>query len=151
MIPLKRYRLHKHTDLRNVSKLRTFFNRSVRLAIARQFASWMIRWWEHNWICFAFRSPAESSCRRDLCSNIRWVDEWMNCRLLYFTLSRTTEGFFFVRRNQRYWNARVELFSSFGKCDSAGFLDWYDSHVCVRGSSTSGAHDHKITNLFIFI
>lgn len=77
--------------------------------------------------------------RRDLFSNNRRII----CRLL-FVFSRSTEGFFFVRLNQRYWNAQIEFF---GKCDSLGFLDWYDSRVLLSGDvcvQPSGAHDFQL-------
>lgn len=80
-------------------------NRSVRPVIARRFTFWMIRaeWWKRNRIGLV--SLVDYDAEEIFFSNNRRI----NCRLLLL-FSRSTEGFFFVRRNQRYWNARVDFF-----------------------------------------
>lgn len=64
---------------------------------------------------------------------------WRVTRSCAFCFSCSTGDFFFVRRNQRYWNVRVEFFWEMR-------LGWFSrliwcSCACVCRSIASGAHD----------
>lgn len=105
--------LHKYTESSPISICKHFLLSKIEwdyfpnrdLLPQRQFTSWMIRYEikyrEHNW-SFYFHCHNQSLKRSFLKKTWRIK---LSCAL------RSTEGFFFARRNQRYWSVREYFFS----------------------------------------